>query len=94
MVEFVSVRDFRIRPGKIWKKLKKSKRMLVTSHGKPFAMLTDIDSNDLEGELKADIIAKGILTLSKIREFSKDKELDKLTEADISQEIKNARKTF
>lgn len=93
-MEFIAVRDFRIRPGKVWKKLKKSKRMLVTSNGKPIAMLTDMEGKDLEDELRADSIAKGILALSKIREHAKEKGLNKLKMKDIIKEIKSARKTF
>lgn len=93
-MEFVAVRDFRIRPGQIWKKLKKSKRMLITSNGKPVAMLTDMEGKDLEDELRADSIAKGILALSKIREHAKEKGLNKLKMKDIIKEINIARKTF
>ena len=93
-MEFIAVRDFRIRPGKVWKMLKKSKRMLVTSNGKPIAMLTDMEGKDLEDELRADSIAKGILALSKIREHAKEKGLNKLKMKDIIKEIKSARKTF
>ena len=93
-MEFIAVRDFRIRPGTIWKKLKKSKRMLVTSNGKPVAMLTDMAGKDLEEELKADSIAKGILALSRIREHAKEKGLTKLKMKDIVHEIARARKNF
>jgi hypothetical protein len=93
-MEFIAVRDFRIRPGKIWKKLKKSKRMLITSNGKPVAMLTDMEGKDLEEELRADSIAKGILALSKMREHAKEKGLNKLKMKEITKEINSARKTF
>ena len=93
-MEFIAVREFRIRPGKIWKKLKKSKRMLITSNGKPVAMLTDMEGKDIEEELRADSIAKGILALSKIREHAKEKGLNKLKMKDITREIDSARKTF
>ena len=63
-IEFIAVSDFRIRPGKVWKKLKKFKKMLVTSNGKPIAMLTDMEDKDLEEKLKVDSIVKGILALS------------------------------
>ena len=93
-MEFIAVIEFRIRPGKIWKKLKKSKRMLITSNGKPVAMLTDMEGKDIEEELRADSIAKGILALSKIREHAKEKGLNKLKMKDITKEINSARKTF
>ena len=93
-MEFIAVRDFRIRPGKIWKKFKKSKRMLITSNGKPVAMLTDMEGKNLEEELRANSIAKGILALSKMREHAKEKGLNKLKMRDITREIDSARKTF
>lgn len=68
--------------------------MLITSNGKPVAMLTDMEGKDLEDELRADSIAKGILALSKIREHAKEKGLNKLKMKDIIKEINIARKTF
>ena len=91
-MEFIAVSDFRIRPGKVWKKLKKFKRMIVTSNGKPIAMLTDMDGKDIEEELKVDSRAKGILALSKIRQHAKEKGLTKLTMTRINKEINEARK--
>jgi hypothetical protein len=91
-MEFIAVSDFKIRAGKVWKKLKRSKRMLVTSNGKVVAMLTDMGGKDIEEELKADSMAKGILALSKIRHYAKEKGLTKLTMTEINKEINKARK--
>lgn len=93
-MEFVAVRDFRIRPGTIWKKLRKSKRMLVTSNGKPIALLTDMEGKDIEDELRADSIAKGMVALSKIRKHAREKGLNRMKVRDITKEINSARKTF
>lgn len=92
-MEFIPVRDFRLKPGKIWQKLKKSKNMLITSNGKPIAMLKDMTDRDIEEEIKADAISRGILALSKIRDHSRKKKLNTLSEKEIDLEIKKARKT-
>jgi len=92
-MEFIPVRDFRLKPGKIWQKLKKSKNMLITSNGKPIAMLKDMTNRDIEEEIKADAISRGILALSKIRDHSRKKKLNTLSEKEIDLEIKKARKT-
>lgn len=91
-MEFIPVREFRLKPGKIWQKLKKSKKMLITSNGKPIAMLKDMTDRDIEEEIRADAMSSGILALSKIRNHSRKKKLDTLSNKEIDQEIQKSRK--
>jgi hypothetical protein len=91
-MDFVAVREFRLRPGKVWQKLRKSKRLVVTSNGKPLAMLSDLRGKDIEEEMKAESIAKGIVALAKIREQARKNGTANLTMEDIDREIQAARK--
>jgi prevent-host-death family protein len=52
-VKFISVRDFRIRPGDIWKQLKTNKDIVITSNGKPIAILNTVDDTNLESSMAA-----------------------------------------
>lgn len=90
-MKFISVRDFRIRPGDIWKNLKIYKDIIITSNGKPIAILNPIDNNDLENSITALRRARALLALEEIQKESVSKGLDKLTEEEISAEIKVAR---
>lgn len=90
-MKFVSVRDFRIRPGDIWKQLKIDKDIVITSNGKPIAILNPVDGENLESSITALRRARALLALEEIQKESVSKGLDKLTEEEIEEEIKSAR---
>lgn len=52
-MKFVTVRDLRGRPTKVWKDLKTEKDLVLTSNGKPMAILTSVDESTLEERLAA-----------------------------------------
>ena len=51
-MKFVTVRDFRIRPGEVWKNLEKDEEVIITSNGKPIAMLTGISDVTFDETIK------------------------------------------
>ena len=91
-MKFVPARDLRIRPGSVWKNLKASRRLVITSNGKPQAILKDISGKDLEEEWKNDIIADGLSALSRIRAAARTNGTDALTVEEIDKEIRASRK--
>jgi hypothetical protein len=91
-MEFVAARDFRIRPGQVWKRLRKSGNLLITSNGKPIAMLRDIKGHDIEEELRIQARAKGLSAVSRIRAHALRKGLNTLSGGEIDKEIALARK--
>lgn len=42
-MKFISVRDLRIKPKRVWEGLKKEGEIVITSNSKPIALLTKID---------------------------------------------------
>lgn len=52
-MEFVSVRDFCTQPGEIWKKLAQQHKLVATRNGKPFAVLTETNSTEVDRGLQA-----------------------------------------
>ena len=52
-MKFVSVRDLRGRSGQIWKQLAAEKEMVITSNGKPVAMLSAVSEDTLEESVDA-----------------------------------------
>ena len=52
-MKFVTVRDLRGRPTKVWKDLKAEQDLVLTSNGKPMAILTSIDEGSVEERLAA-----------------------------------------
>jgi len=77
-MKFVGVRDFRTKSVKIWKNLKNEKNMVITSNGKPVAILTSTSENMLEESLSAIRRAQTREALASIRlekSYSNDNEI-------------------
>jgi Phd_YefM. len=91
-METVAVRDFRVNPGKVWRRLRKSGRMVITSTGKPIALLTDIKGHSVEEEVRIDAFARGAVAVSKLREHAQKQGLSQMKPKDIESEIKKSRK--
>ena len=57
-MDFVTVREFRTQPAKVWKKLESGKELVVTRNGKPFALLTRSPSAPVSAALPARVREK------------------------------------
>ena len=90
-MKFISVRDFRIRPGDVWKQLKLYKDIIITSNGKPIAILNPVEDSNLESSITALRRARALLALEETQKNSVVRGLDKLTGDEIEEEIKVAR---
>jgi len=91
-MDFIPVRDFRIRPASVWRRLRKNGKAVVTSNGKPVALLTDMEGRDLEEELKTQAYARGWAAVTAMRRQAKARGLDKMTMEEIDEEIAAARR--
>lgn len=92
-MRFVTVRDLRLKSGEIWRELQKEKDLVITSNGKPVAVLSGIDSDHLEEYFRILRRARATLAINKIQERSRRKGLDQLSDADIEAEIKAVRRS-
>ena len=52
-MKFLSVRDLKTKSSQVWKDLLEQKEMIVTSNGRPIALLSSINENNLEQVLTA-----------------------------------------
>ena len=52
-MKFVSVRDLRGKSAQVWKDLLNEREMIITSNGRPVAILAAINDTNLEESLKA-----------------------------------------
>lgn len=90
-MDFISIREFRTQPGKVWEKLAQAHRLVVTRNGKPFAILSETSPADLETDLQ-DLHRAGFgRTLDAIRSRAGKKGLDKLSLNQINDIIRKAR---
>ena len=88
-MRFVTVRDFRIRPGTVWSNLDKNEAIVITSKGKPIALLTAVSDATFDETLTALRRTKAELAVSRMRKTAPKK---KVTPKDIEAEITVARK--
>jgi antitoxin (DNA-binding transcriptional repressor) of toxin-antitoxin stability system len=52
-MKFVSERDLRGKSAQVWKELPDEREMIITSNGRPIAILAAISESNLEESLKA-----------------------------------------
>ena len=52
-MKFITVRDLRTSPAKVWKTLPEEKEMVITNNGRPIALLTPITDANLEETIRA-----------------------------------------
>lgn len=90
---FITVRDLRLKSGEIWRELKRERDLVITSNGKPVAVLSGIEGNNLEEYLKTLRRARATVAVNKIQGRSRREGLDKISEAEIEAEIQAVRRS-
>lgn len=91
-MKFITVRDFRTYPKKIWEELKMVQEMIITNNGKPIALLTPLIEADMEGTIKAMRQAKAKVSVEKMRSISIRKGNNRMASKDIDKLIGETRK--
>lgn len=86
-MKFLSVRDLKTKSSQIWKDLPEQKEMVVTSNGRPIALLSSINGNNLEQVLTAFRRARATNALASIQYNSIQKETDMISMDEINAEI-------
>jgi len=90
-VQFINIRELRMRAGDIWKQLEKEGYMVVTSNGKPVALLSSVEDN-LDEYLQAIKRARAILAVNRLQENAVKDGRDQITEQEIEAEIRTVRR--
>ena len=86
-MKFLSVRDLRSKPADVWKGLAASREMVVTSNGRPIAILSAVTEESLEETLAAIRRARAVAAVSEIQRRSVEQGVDATTEDEIEAEI-------
>lgn len=92
-MKFLSVRDLRGKSAEIWKELPVEREMVVTSNGRPIAILAAINESNLEESLAAFRKARSVEAAASLQSRSVVKGTDKLSLDEINAEIKAVRKS-
>jgi antitoxin (DNA-binding transcriptional repressor) of toxin-antitoxin stability system len=91
IMKFLSVRDLRGKSAQIWKELHDEREMVVTSNGRPIAILAAINETNLEESLAAFRRARAIEAVVSLQRKSLAKGMDKISLDEINAEIKSVR---
>ena len=90
-MEFVSVRDLRSRSAAVWRSLAREKDLVVTSNGKPIAVLSATTASMLDTSLAALRQARAQLAVAAMQQRAREAGADRLTLEEINAEISAAR---
>ena len=91
-MKFVSVRDLRGRTSQLWHDLEQEKDLVVTSNGKPIAILTSTDVDSFERSLRYIRRCRANDALGQLQTDAAARGLDKLSMDEIDLEIEASRK--
>ncbi len=90
-MRFVGIREFRGNAAKVVESLKEQNEIVITSNGKPVAVLTPTDEERLEENLSALRTARAVQAVTALQRRSVQLGTDKIPQEDIAAEILAAR---
>ncbi len=91
-MKFISVRDLRGKSREVWKTLPEEKEMVITSNGRPVAILASISESNLEELLASFRQARTVEAVASLQSSSISQKTDRITMDEINAEIKAVRK--
>jgi antitoxin (DNA-binding transcriptional repressor) of toxin-antitoxin stability system len=90
-MKFISVRDLRGKSAEVWKKLPTERELIVTSNGRPIAILSAVNESNLEESLSAFRQARAVEAVMSLQHQSTVQGTDRITMEEIDAEIKTVR---
>ena len=86
-MKFVSVRDLRGKSADIWRALPEEREMVITSNGRPVAILAAVNESNLEESLAAFRQTRAIDAVASVQRRSVAVGADALSPEDVNAEI-------
>jgi antitoxin (DNA-binding transcriptional repressor) of toxin-antitoxin stability system len=86
-MRFVSVRDLRGKSAEVWRDLTDEREMVITSNGRPVAILAAVDEGNFEESLAAFRRARAVDAVALLQRRSAAAGTDKLAAEEIEAEI-------
>ncbi len=91
-MRFITVRELKQKTTEIWRLVKKGEELVITSNGKPIALLTGVSEDTLEDDLETLRRVSALKSLDRIHRESLKKGTYKISKEEIEGEIKKIRK--
>jgi len=86
-MRFLSVRDLRGKSAEVWRDLPEEREMVITSNGRPVAILAAVDEATVEESLAAFRQARAVDAVASLQRRSTARGADRITAAEIVDEI-------
>ena len=90
-MKFISVRDLRGKSAEVWKDLPVEREVVVTSNGRPIAVLSAVNESNLEESLTAIRQARAAEAVMSLQRRSVERGTDGIALQEIDAEIKAVR---
>ena len=90
-MKFISVRDLRGKSAEVWKDLPAEREVVVTSNGRPIAILSAVNESNLEESLSAIRQARAAEAVMSLQRRSVERGTEGITMEEIDTEIKAVR---
>ena len=90
-MKFVTVRDLRGKTSELWKELEQERELVVTSNGKPIAILSATDEESFEKCLWTLRRSRASDALASLQRAASERGLHELTPEEIDSEIQKSR---
>ena len=91
-MRFVSVRELRGRSADVWKALAQARELVITSNGKPIALLSATSEETLEASLDALRRARSQAAVVAMQKAARSTGADRLTLDEVNAEIAAVRR--
>ena len=86
-MKFITVRDLRTSPRKVWEDLPKEREIVITNNGKPVALLTPISDRNLEETLANIRRVRAMEAVKQMQQISLETGNSRMTMEEINEEI-------
>ncbi len=91
-MRFVAIRELRSRSAAVWKTLAEERDLVITSNGKPIALLSATSDDTLEESLSAMRRARAQAAVTAMQQASQKTGTDRMSPQEIAAEITAARR--
>lgn len=91
-MRFISVRDLRSKSAQVWRQLAEEKELVVTSNGRPIAILSAVQEDRLEETLAAIRRARAMAAVDAMQQRALKMGLDTMTLEEINAIIEEVRR--
>jgi len=88
---FVPYRMLRNTPAELRRRLKEKGHLVVTSDGEPFAVMVSVEPEEVEQALELLLRLRAQQAVRRMRRLARERGVDRLSEAEIEEEIRAVR---